>query len=894
MFKQNKLRTALLSAIAASAASNAVSAKQIEEVVVTATKRAQSMQDIPVSVSAIQEQDLKNLRIGDFQDYLKYLPNVVSQGTGPGQNELYIRGAATSQTILTLSSVQGLKPLVALYLDDMPVSMQGRNLDIYATDIKRIEVLPGPQGTLFGASSEAGTVRLITNKPDPSLFEAGFDATIKGTKGGDMSHKVEAHVNIPLSDDLALRVAAYNDHQGGWIDNILNDPSNGGWNGSTIVIDRISGHPLPSPSTMTIPVPRNDQLVQKNFNTATYSGGRFGASYTINDDWNVLVQHTQQSLNTEGVWAYDPNLKGKSSVNRFAPDNNRDDFGLTTWTVKGRLGMLDLVYTGGYLDRDIHSSVDYTFYTNGGLFSAFYVCYPGNGTYDQCFDPQKFYKEHSTNTRMTHEFRINTPEQNRWRLTAGVFHDDTELASVGKFKIASTDSPYFSNLARVLAAPPGTAGTNTNGGPFGPEISFVNDVTRTTRQIALFGEFEYDILRNVTATFGARWYDIEDIYKGATTTVNVTARLKAFGNPSLAAFNQANAVGAGISDPAATLAAINSGQLKVGSLDKNGVLHASDVIFKGSLDWRPTDNIMLFTTYSQGFRAPVTNRVGGSLANVQTGAFTGFRVPVYSKTDHLDNYELGLKSELFDKSLRFNITGYYSKIRNLQTSRFDPTNISFLWFADNVGDARIYGADGDFVWLAGSNLTIGGAFSVLDSKITKLNPQLVGIAPPVGSELPYSANFSGNLHARYDFDFPDFGGVSGLKGFVSGGVTYKGDSLTGLKMDAYVVEDTMKRVYNVAGSGLKIKREAANYAGAPAGTTLLNQTGVPGGRYIQPGYALLNMTFGVSKDNWSGEFFIDNLTDTNADVYIDTQQFTPHVVTNRPRTFGFRVSYNYQ
>ncbi|MDZ7642928.1 MAG: TonB-dependent receptor plug domain-containing protein [Woeseiaceae bacterium] len=434
----------------------------IEEVVVTATKREESMQDVPVAVSALQGDDLEKLGISNFQDYVQYLPNVVSQGTGPGQNEIFIRGAATSQTIVTLSSVQGLQPSVALYLDEQPVALQGRNLDVYATDLARIEVLPGPQGTLFGASSQAGTVRLITNKPDHSRFEAGFDTSISTTSGGEMSNSVEGYVNLPLSDEFAVRVAAYNDHQGGWIDNILNDPANGGWNGSTVVIDRISGGPLTDPENMTIPVPRNDMLVEKDFNDATYTGGRFSGSWLITDQWTLLMQHTQQTLDTEGVWAYDANLEGESSVNRFAPDENEDDFGLTTWTLEGRINMLDVIYTGGYLNRDVSATIDYTFYTNGGLFSAYYVCYPGPSTpgfYDECFDPSKFYKEDTENTRATHEFRINTPTENAWRVTAGAFVDSQELASVGLFKIASTDSPYFSNSG------PDPGGTGDHGRP---------------------------------------------------------------------------------------------------------------------------------------------------------------------------------------------------------------------------------------------------------------------------------------------------------------------------------------------------------------------------------------------------------------------------------------------
>lgn len=847
------------------------------------------MQDVPVSVAALQSEDLEELRIGTFQDYVQYLPNVVSQGTGPGQNELFIRGAATSQTIITLSSVQGLQPSVALYLDEQPVALQGRNLDVYATDLARIEVLPGPQGTLFGASSQSGTVRLITNKPDHSGVQAGFDTSIAGTSGGEMSNSVEAYLNVPLADDLAVRIAAYNDRQGGWIDNVLNDPDNGGWNGSTVVIDRISGGPLPDPENMTIPVPRNDQLVEEDFNDATYTGARFGLSWLASDNWSVLLQHTQQSLDTEGVWAYDPNLDGESAVNRFAPDGNEDDFGLTSWTLEGRLAMLDVIYAGGYLDREVNSTIDYTFYTNGGLFSAYYVCYPGNGTYDECFDPSKFYLEDTANDRITHEIRLNTPVENRWRATAGVFYDDQELASTGLFKIASTSSPYFSDLARTLAAPPGTEGTRTDGGPFPPEISFVNDVTRTTEQIALFGQFEWDLTPELTAAVGARWYDIDDEYKGATSTVNVTARLRALGDGTLPVLQEYF----GPAEGQAVYDAIQGGQLDVSDLDDDGVLNQSDTIFRASLDWRMNDDVLLFGTYAQGFRPPVTNRVGGGSANNQSGAFSDFRIPVSSATDDLDNYEFGAKADLLDHTLRLNVTGFYSEISNLQLSRFDPTNINFLWFADNVGDAEITGVDGDFVWLAGERLTLSGAFSLLDTEITRLDPELEGIAAPVGSELPYSAEFSANVRARYDFDLPSVGAAGDLHGYVTGGLAYTGESLAGLKMDAYVVEDTMRRVYGVSGSGLDIRHEADAFLGAAPGTVLLDRSGVPGGRYVQDDYVLANFAVGVTRNAWTAELFVDNAFDERAAVYIDAQQFTPHVVTNRPRTIGLRLSYDY-
>ncbi|MDO7083688.1 TonB-dependent receptor [Pseudocolwellia sp. AS88] len=888
--KFTKLHCAVLTAIAASGNIYAEEAikqpkAQIETIEVTATKRSESIQAVPVTVTALTGDSLEKLGVANFGEYVEFLPNVVFQGTGPGQNEIYIRGAATSQTNISVSSVQALQPSVAFYLDEQPVSMQGRNLDIYATDVERVEVLPGPQGTLFGASSQSGTVRLITNKPTHDGFAAGFDTNINSTKGGDLSNSVEAYFNMSLSDSLAVRVAAYNDHQGGWIDNILNQPGQGGYIGSAVVIDRISGGVLANPENTPVTSPKNDTLVEENFNTANYAGARFGLSYLINNDWELLVQHTQQSLDTEGVFAYDPNLEGESSTNRFVPENNNDDFGLTTWTLEGRLEQLDIVYTGGYLDRDINSTIDYTGYTNGGAFSAYYVCnYAGVSESEQeCLDPTKFYKEETSTSRITHELRLNTSAENRWRLTAGVFYDSQELSTVGLFNIANTslDGAYdFTDLQRTLK---GNDGINSDGfnTPFSSEISFVNDVTHVIDQIAVFGQLEFDITDSVTAGFGARWYQIDDSFKGATTTVDVSGRLQAFGDGSPEALTEFF----GADEATAIQEAIASGQLETSLLDDDGTLTVDDIIIKASLDWRVSKDMMVFASYSEGFRPPVTNRVGGGSASSDEGAFANFRIPVYSTTDSLDNIELGFKSTLLDQSLRFNATAYYSKISDLQTSRYDPTNISFLVFTDNVGDAEIKGIDGDFSWVATDNLIISGAFSFIDTELTSINDELAGIAPPVGSRLPYSAEFSGNLQAQYFYPLK-----GDLTGYVNGSISYTGERLASMTMDAFVNEDATQLIYGT-GTGLKIQKEADVYGGV----NYVDRNGetFAGGRYVQESYVLANLSFGVTNDEWKAEVYIDNVTDENATLYIDTQQFTPKVVSNRPRTVGFRFSYDF-
>ena len=219
MFKKQKLHTAILSALAASSVAAPAAFAEIEEVVVTATKRAASTQDIPVAVQALDESTLDDFNINNFSDYLIQLPGITAGGSGPGQNTIYIRGVASTTPNLTTAGVAGLAPNVALYLDEQPLSQPGRNLDVYTADMARVEVLSGPRAP-FGASSQAGTVRLITNKPDPSGQYANVKIGTEFTKDGEMSNNVEGMVNLPINDQLTIRGVVYVDKQGGYIDNV--------------------------------------------------------------------------------------------------------------------------------------------------------------------------------------------------------------------------------------------------------------------------------------------------------------------------------------------------------------------------------------------------------------------------------------------------------------------------------------------------------------------------------------------------------------------------------------------------------------------------------------------------------------------------------------------------
>src|SRR5882672_10242146 len=188
----------------------------LAEVVVTAQKRAETLRDVPLSITAIGTEKLEQLRIENFDDYVKFLPSVAYQSLGPGFARVFMRGVASGEN----ANHSGPLPSVGQYLDEQPITTIQGALDIHIYDIARVEVLAGPQGTLYGASSQSGTIRIITNKPDPSGFKAGYDLTYNTHDPGDPGYIGEGFVNIPVGDAAAVRLVGWYEKDGGYISNV--------------------------------------------------------------------------------------------------------------------------------------------------------------------------------------------------------------------------------------------------------------------------------------------------------------------------------------------------------------------------------------------------------------------------------------------------------------------------------------------------------------------------------------------------------------------------------------------------------------------------------------------------------------------------------------------------
>ena len=884
-------RTALSVAIAAALAGpSAVAqaqdgARQLEEVIVTATRREESLQDVPLAVVALDPGEIDELGITNFADYVLHLPSVTAGGSGPGQNTIYIRGVASTTPNLTVAGVAGLSPNVAFYLDEQPLAQPGRNLDVYAADLARIEVLSGPQGTLFGASSQAGNVRLITNKPDLTEFYGSVKLGANTISDGDGGANAELMLNIPVSDNFGLRGVVYSDSKGGWIDNVhgTRDASEGARfrgvgtvrrNGEPVamhragiqtchldgagnrVIDVFYGIPCPEGmplggvadlSGVNFVKADNSAIVDDNINGVDYSGARISAQWDISDNWDLLVAHTTQDTEADGVFFADPDV-GDLAITRFTEESIDDTFDNTAWTLSGMFDQLEVIYTGAFTDRQSDQIVDYSDYLFVGQYLPYYICdyYATYTNFNSpnwagrpgttCHAPNLFVDSLNALEVQTHELRFTTDQSRRWRIQGGVFMSELELIEVNDFTYPGSVNAVSWNggvgfapnypLTNVAAAPGNPSarafnagpGYYTYPGPFPPGVIFRNDVRRTDDQFGVFGELGIDLSDQFALTLGARNYEIEVDLEGSANSsfgnFGATADAQRFGTNISTQFAPGNSVGA--PDKAV----------------------ADGTIFKVTLDWRPAPAQLYYVTLSEGFRPGLLNRPGGAVS----ADGSGFVVPYELDTDEVVNFEVGMKAD-FGNAFRLNAALFSIDIERLQTTIFD-TSIVNLFFSDNAADAEVQGLEADFTWLPewSDGLTIAGAVSFLNTEITRKITPTNDVR--VGDDLAFAPSSQGNLRARYEWEV----GANGWVAHIMPMVSWASDSYSDI---------------------ITINRDRVD------------------------GWLMVDLSLGVSNDAWSVELYARNLTDERAEVSRSFVFDTQHVTYAQPRTFGVRASMDF-
>ena len=444
----------------------AAQAEDGDTIVVTAQRRAENLQDVPIAITAITTKTLDELQVDAFDDYARLVPSLSYKSAGPGSSNVYFRGVASGENANHSASL----PSVGTYLDEQPITTITGALDIHVFDIARVEALAGPQGTLYGASSQAGTIRIITNKPDLSGTYGAANVELNKVAKGAVGYTGEAFVNTPLADKIALRVVGWKRHDAGYIDNVADTfvfPSSG------IVFD-------------------NADLVEDDYNDVDTLGARAALRIELDDNWTLTPSIVAQKQVSNGSFSVERGL-GDLETAQFNPEKFTDKWYQAALAVEGKLGNFDMTYAGSYMKRQIDGQSDYSDY------AYFYDKLAGYGAYfydnaDNLVNPNQYIESDDSFTKMSHELRFTSPADKRVRLVGGLFYQR---------QTHNIEQNYIiDNIADSLTVP----GTDSD--------IWLTKQLRTDRDYAAFGEVTFDITPTLTATAGGRFYKYDNTLLG--------------------------------------------------------------------------------------------------------------------------------------------------------------------------------------------------------------------------------------------------------------------------------------------------------------------------------------------------------------------------------------------
>ncbi len=812
----------------------------LEEVTVTAQKVSENMQSVPIAIEAFDTQKLEQLNITGLDDYVKYSPSVSyvrGQGQGgngqPGSSHIYMRGVVSGGD----GNHSGPQPSVGVYLDEQPVTTIDGTVDVHVYDIQRIEVLEGPQGTLYGASSESGTVRIITNKPDATKFEAGFDVNGNHVQHGGNGWEAEGFVNIPLADFAAVRLVGWDEHDAGYINNIAGSDANAcivngtrtfpSWAGEPAGTDFPLGAgataPCPKPAPIGAGAISNAAFLANGYNTVETRGGRAALKLDLNENWIVTPTVMGQDLKTNGFFGYDPAV-GDLDLVHFGPEGSDDSFVQTALTVEGKFSNFDLVYAGAYMKRDTHSIADYSDY------SEFYDRVYGSGAYwtngktigtGSPIMPQEFVITKGYFEKWSHEIRLTTPQDYPVKGTVGAFierqqHDIWEQYTM----------PGYGYTANELYGTPGFQ-SPVGFGPTIPTLSntiWLTDEQRVDRDKAAFFSGTWDITSQLSLNGGLRYFQYDN---------------------SLEGFYGFSAAYLGTPGQGACFAAASTPFAPCTNLDKT--VSATGHVPRANLTYRFTPDKLVYFTYSEGYRPGGVNRT----AVKGIGPY---------QADYLTNYEIGWKTQWFDNTVQWNVAAFWENWNDFQFAFLGPNSLTII---ENGGNARIKGIENSIEWAPIRGLSLSTSFTFLDPRLTEaycgkvgvtscpdlstptgFGPPLIGPEAAKGANLPITPKFKSNVVGRYTFQE-----ISGWKPF-----------------------GQLSWVYQTQTKPLLL-----NYQEASVG--------------MQPSYGLVDLATGASLDNKTTvQVVVTNLCDKRAELtrfaqtnpQVDNQAY---VIPAQPRTF---------
>ena len=433
------LGMSLLGTVGVWAAEDDDSKNQIEEIVVTATKRgAQNLQNVPISISAISEQTIRDKRIDNFADFALTVPGLSFQDAGPGDKIITLRGVNSTGTGVAT---------VGMYIDEILVTGDLRQPDLKLFDVKQIEVLRVPQGTLYGSGSLSGTIRIITNKPDPDNFETRADGAVSFTRRGNENYEANLMVNVPLVEGkLALRAVGYVRDMTGFIDNI--------------------------------------RLGNKNVNNENTQGGRVTLGFEASENTTISASAFYQGTNLGGrfIFTTADGTNGNFNTDQFVLDPFRDDYKIFNVTMKHNLGWASITASTSYFDRKVSDNFDSTpFDLQFGtfLFTDVLGLSTANGVTNQT----------DTSELWSNEVRLATQFGGRFESVFGFFYQQVRTTFDTTVETTTDEGIRFQPIEHIF-------------GEF-----FANK----TNKFAIFGEASYALTDKLTALVGLRWFTADQV-----------------------------------------------------------------------------------------------------------------------------------------------------------------------------------------------------------------------------------------------------------------------------------------------------------------------------------------------------------------------------------------------
>jgi iron complex outermembrane receptor protein len=804
------------------------------EIVITATKREENVQNVPINVIALGTRRLDQLNISNFEDYTKQLPSVNFLTTQPGQTTVYMRGVSAAGGTNAEGNHSGPLPQVGTYLDEQPVTTIGGTLDIHIYDVARIESLSGPQGTLYGASSMAGTIRIITNKPELGRTSGRVDGELNTVDHGGVGGKLEGMINVPIGKHIAFRGVAFFQRDAGFIDNIF---------GSRTYY--INSDTIPD-STVT-----NAGLPKKNFNDEETYGGRAALKIDLDDNWTATPTFMYQKTKTNGVFFYDPKL-GDLKIDRFRDEFANDRFWQAALTVQGKLANFDVTYAGAYMDRPNSGLNDYADYTDA--YDQLYASYGGLGYFylndaagNPLPNPQQFIKYTNHFRKLSQELRFASPADKPFRVIAGAFYQQ------------QTNFIHQNYLVDGLAP-----NLSVNGFP---GTLWLTQQKRKDKDYALFGEASFDVTPQITLTAGGRLFKYDNSLIG----------FFGFGrDPDGPPFNAAGSSRTGVAacftqdghivrdgtgspivapvvpgSPCNNLGIFQNGNVLPKRAKGDGFTH------RVNAQWKPRQGLMFYATWSRGFRPGGINRRAD--------------IPAYAP-DYLTNYEIGWKTTF--GPIRWNGAIFHENWKAFQFAFLGANSFTEI---HNARNARINGVEtdisyirGGFSWNAAAAYTDGKTKGNICTFAADTDPNCLGlvdtggdspsqdfVAAPSGTQLPITPKFKATTTARYTWPV-----WSQVKAHVQGTVTYRGGAPSSLRTDILLV-------------------------GPDGGHADPN---VFQGRLHAA--TLVDLYAGLDWSSWNLEAFVSNLFDKRIDLSRQTACGSctrAQVVPGRPRTIGIRA-----